>query len=99
MPYANFLQAACTSLDPAAQVVTCEGNGVSMDLPYDHLVCAVGTQPNTFGIPGVQENALFLKELDHGLAVRERILDQLERAMIAHAAGRLDEVRRLLNIV
>merc|ERR1711957_552915 len=42
---------------------------------------------------------MFLKELDHALAVRHRILDRLERAMIAHAAGRMDEVRRLLSIV
>jgi len=99
MPYANFLKAECTSLDPTKKLISCEGHGISVDLPYDHLVCAVGAQPNTFGIPGVQENAMFLKELEHGLSVRHRILDRLERAMLAHAAGRMDEVRRLLSIV
>jgi len=99
MPYANFLKAECTSLDPTKKLISCEGHGISVDLPYDHLVCAVGAQPNTFGIPGVQENAMFLKELDHGLSVRHRILDRLERAMIEHTAGRMDEVRRLLSIV
>merc|ERR1712032_616808 len=80
--------------------ITCQGSAspATVNVPYDHLVVAVGTQPNTFGIPGVEENALFLKELDHGLAVRERILDQLERAVIEHAAGRFEEVRRLLTI-
>eukprot|EP00928_Gymnodinium_smaydae_P051733 TRINITY_DN3534_c0_g2_i1.p1 TRINITY_DN3534_c0_g2~~TRINITY_DN3534_c0_g2_i1.p1 ORF type:complete len:569 (-),score=72.59 TRINITY_DN3534_c0_g2_i1:326-2032(-) len=98
LPYATFLQAECTNLDAAAKTIECQDNGLSLNVPYDHLVVAVGTQPNTFGIPGVKENAMFLKELDHGLAVRQRILNRLERAVVAHAAGRPDEVRRLLTV-
>jgi NADH:ubiquinone reductase (non-electrogenic) len=98
MPYATFLQAECTDLDAAARTVTCEDGEMTARIPYDHLVVAVGTQPNTFGIPGVQQHALFLKELDHGLVVRQRLLDQLEKAVLAHATGRFDEVRRLLTI-
>lgn len=32
-------------------------------IPYDYLVYAVGAEVQTFGIPGVQEKACFMKEL------------------------------------
>ena len=35
---------------------------LGLELSYDKLVIAVGAQPNTFGIPGVQAHGLFLKE-------------------------------------
>jgi NADH:ubiquinone reductase (non-electrogenic) len=98
MPYAKFLQAECTGLNAAANEVTCQDSETTLNIPYDHLVIAVGAQPNTFGIPGVEEHAMFLKELDQGMAVRQRILDRLERAVIAHSAGQTDEVKRLLTI-
>ena len=33
-------------------------------IPYDYLVYAVGAEVQTFNIPGVRENACFMKELD-----------------------------------
>ena len=42
-----------------------ESNGeVRLELSYDKLLIAVGAQPNTFGIPGVKDHALFLKEAE-----------------------------------
>jgi len=32
-------------------------------IPYDYLVYAVGAEVQTFGIPGVQEHACFMKEM------------------------------------
>jgi len=95
---ATYLQADCTGVDAGAKVLSCKNSEIQLDVPYDHLVIAVGTQPNTFGIPGVQENAMFLKELSHGIAVRKRILDHMEIASIANLAGRPEEVERLLSI-
>jgi NADH:ubiquinone reductase (non-electrogenic) len=69
-----------------------------LDIDYDHLVIAVGTAPNTFGIPGVQEHAMFLKELPHGVKVRQEILQRLEQATLAHVADRDEDVRRLLSV-
>jgi NADH:ubiquinone reductase (non-electrogenic) len=34
-----------------------------MTLPYDYLVYAVGAETQTFNIPGVKENACFMKEI------------------------------------
>lgn len=105
MPHARYLQAECTGVDPDSKLLHCD-HGVNyettyetrLDVPYDHLVIAVGAQPNTFGIPGVQDHAMFLKELDHGMAVKTRILQQLERANIAQIAGRVEEVEKLLSV-
>ena len=33
-------------------------------MPFDYLVYAVGAETQTFNIPGVKENACFMKELD-----------------------------------
>lgn len=98
MPHATYLQANCTGVDADAKLLSCKNSEIQLDVPYDHLVIAVGTQPNTFGIPGVQENAMFLKELNHGIAVRKRILEHMEIASIANLAGRPEEVERLLSI-
>jgi len=98
MPHARYLKAECSGIDVEARLVRCADQETLLDVPYDHLVVAVGAQPNTFGIEGVQENAMFLKELSHALAVRQRILDRLEQATIAFWAGRHDDVSRLLSI-
>jgi len=92
----DFLRVACQDVDLEQRRVLCD-NGLS--LPYDHLVVAVGAQPNTFGIPGVAEHGLFLKEVEHGRAVRKRMLDLMEMANVAFATGDLGEVRRLLSFV
>eukprot|EP00747_Dinoflagellata_sp_TGD_P167395 gnl/TRDRNA2_/TRDRNA2_191745_c0_seq1.p1 gnl/TRDRNA2_/TRDRNA2_191745_c0~~gnl/TRDRNA2_/TRDRNA2_191745_c0_seq1.p1 ORF type:complete len:571 (-),score=91.74 gnl/TRDRNA2_/TRDRNA2_191745_c0_seq1:271-1983(-) len=99
LPHGNFLKGECTGIDPAAKTLKCEGSGSAVDIPYDHLIISVGTQPNTFGIPGVQENAMFLKELDHGLAVRQKILERLEEAEFARLEGDEAKVKRLLSVV
>jgi NADH dehydrogenase FAD-containing subunit len=39
------------------------------------LVVAVGCYSQTFGTPGVRENALFLKDVGDARRIRKRILD------------------------
>jgi len=92
MPHARYLKAECTGIDVEARLLQCADQETVLDIPYDHLVVAVGAQQNTFGIEGVLENAMFLKELRHALAVRQKILERLEQATIAFWAGRHDDV-------
>lgn len=47
-------------------------------LAYDDLVFALGAVPNTFGTPGVEEHAYFLKWLPDAIRIRERIAAFLE---------------------
>ncbi|TRM66893.1 hypothetical protein BD626DRAFT_397028 [Schizophyllum amplum] len=53
---------------------------VKFTVPYDRLVVGVGAYSQTFGTPGVKENALFLKDVRDARAIRARILDCFEQA-------------------
>ena len=94
-----YYQAACTTIDPATQLITCEGvfDKESFLLSYNILVIAVGAATRTFGVPGVSEHALFLKELSHARAIRQRIIECFERASTPMQTE--DERRRLLHFV
>jgi NADH:ubiquinone reductase (non-electrogenic) len=63
---------------------------MALELSYDKLVIAVGAQPNTFGIPGVQEHALFLKEAEDSAKLHAKLLCNLEKAAaLNHQGGEL----------
>lgn len=61
-----------------------EGDVVRQEfvVEYDKLVLAVGCEVNTFGTPGVAENALFMKTVKDARTLRERILDCFEEASL-----------------
>ena len=50
------------------------------ELPYDHLVLALGSVPNFFNLPGVAERSLTMKSLDDAIALRSRLIEHLEEA-------------------
>ncbi len=95
----QFYQAACTGVDPERQIIHCEGalDKNPFQLEYDRLVIAVGAVSNTYGIPGVLEHALFLKELADARAIRQRIIECFERASTPGLSE--EERRRLLHFV
>lgn len=81
-----------------------EENDGSMDLElsYDKLLIAVGSQPNTFGIPGVKEYGLFLKEAEDSTRLHAKLLSNLERASAllgTHNPKYAKEIDRLLKVV
>jgi len=97
----DYYHAVCTSIDTQHQLVLCapasQGEHPAFSLPYDALVIAVGAENNTYNIPGVTENALFLRELADARAIRQRIIDCFERAC---TPGLDDgERKRLLHFV
>ena len=99
---AKFIRADARAIDAAKKTVSLKtGDGdKNLELPYDKLVIAVGAQPNTFGIPGVQENALFLKEAEDSAKLHARLLSNLERASAALACGECNQVvDALLTVV
>jgi NADH dehydrogenase len=49
-------------------------------LRYDHLVLACGETNNLASVPGMAAHALPLKTLGDALAIRARVMEQLERA-------------------
>lgn len=81
-PEARFIQAFARAADPVRKVVDCEGalDGRDYEIPYDSLIIAVGAATQTFGLPGVKEHCLFLREASDARAIRQRILDRFEEA-------------------
>ncbi len=55
-------------------------DGMMLKLSYDKLAVAVGSQANTFGIPGVQEQALFRKDAKDSAKLHAWLLSNLEKA-------------------
>jgi NADH dehydrogenase len=54
------------------------------DFPYDHLVLALGGQPNFFGIPGVEEHSLTMRGIGDALRIRDRVIERFEETTLAH---------------
>jgi len=50
------------------------------DLEYDQLVVALGSTTNFYGLPGLEENALTMKSLGDAIALRNRLIQNLEEA-------------------
>jgi NADH dehydrogenase len=50
------------------------------DLPFQHLVLALGASPNFFGLPGVERSALALRTINDAIALRSRLISNLEEA-------------------
>jgi len=95
----TYIQAPCNDIDFERKVITCTGlEGIDpFEICYDLLVIAVGAGNNTFGIPGVADHALFLKELSDARAIRERIVACLEQADYPGISS--EERSRLLTFV
>ena len=95
----QFLQAHCEAIDLAAKTVHCRSsldtNKDPISVPFDRLVIAVGALSNTFGIRGVQENVLFLKEISDAKRIRQRIIECFECA--THPGLPLERVKELLH--
>src|SRR2546422_1956699 len=50
------------------------------ELPYDHLVLALGSITNFFKLPGLEEHALTMKSLGDAIHIRNRLIANLEEA-------------------
>jgi NADH dehydrogenase len=48
------------------------------ELPYDHLVVAMGSITNFYGLPGLEQRALTMKTLGDAIHLRNRVIATLE---------------------
>ncbi len=64
----------------AKQVTVMGGDGDLHRLNYDSLVIALGGETATFGIKGIEEYAVGMKTLADAFALRNRMIEMLERA-------------------
>ena len=104
-PSAQFVQGKCTDVDFNSKTLQIKGekklrivlklaadDGTKATMAYDYLVISVGAFSNTFGVPGVKENCLFLKSIEgikisiffsifrESRKVRDNIMACLEKA-------------------
>ncbi|KAE8806075.1 hypothetical protein D1007_17753 [Hordeum vulgare] len=85
-PGSYFFLANCTGIDTHKHEVYCmlaagdeqlPANPYCFRVAYDKLVIASGAEPLTFNIKGVQENAIFLREVNEAQLIRRKLLTNL----------------------
>ncbi|KAI5117167.1 hypothetical protein M0805_003983 [Coniferiporia weirii] len=99
----SVVEADAQEVDPVGKTVTVsdtseiKGQVSTRTIPYDYLVFAVGAEVQTFGIPGVQEHACFMKELHDAEKAQRQFMDCVESA--AFPGQSQEEINRLLHVV
>jgi NADH dehydrogenase len=68
-------------------------HGKLFDLDYVKLIITVGCYSQTFGTPGVKENAFFLKDVGDARKIRQRLLDCFE---IASSPNTSEQMKKCL---
>jgi NADH dehydrogenase len=96
--HVNFFHADVRSIDLANKTVRVEHSEVRHphDLPYDHLVLALGNVTNFFKMPGLEASAFTMKSLGDAIDIRNHLIELLEAADFECAAGDRDQ---LLTVV
>jgi NADH dehydrogenase len=90
IPGITFVRGEVVRVDPRKhQVLLYDGQR----LEYDQLVIATGSVGTTFGIPGVEENALQMKDIAQARGIKQRLLTNYEEVQ----EGRLP--REALRVV
>jgi NADH:ubiquinone reductase (H+-translocating) len=93
---ARFVEAMVEHIDVERQVVrVVPAEGDVRELPYDHVVVALGASTNLELIPG-SEHARTFKTIADALLLRNHVIERLERADVETDASRL---RQLLTFV
>ena len=85
LPRAHFRWCHIEGVDSARKVVlVTQGEGRELvEVPYDHLVFALGKLSDVSSMPGVREHGLAMKDLGDAFRLRNHVLRCLELADIA----------------
>ncbi len=75
----TFIMSEVTSLDLKERKIITQQTSLS----YDYLILAVGSETNFFNHQSLEEHSFGLKDLQEAQAIRNHILNQFERAMLA----------------
>ncbi|XAR58904.1 NADH:ubiquinone reductase (non-electrogenic) [Bertholletia excelsa] len=104
-PGSYFFLANCTGVDTDNHEVHCQAvtdesetlDAWNFKVFYDKLVIAAGAEALTFGIKGVHEHAVFLREVNDAQEIRRRLLRNL---LLSDVPGVTEEEkRRILHCV
>ena len=81
-PHAELLLGRATGLDEERKIVLADTLTGPYEIAYERLVVALGGITRVFPVPGLREHGLGFKDLADAIALRNRVLQQLERAAI-----------------
>jgi NADH dehydrogenase len=76
IPNIDFVLAHARRIDLQNRQIETDGETMS----YDYLILANGSVTSTFGVPGVEEHAYFLKTLEEAVALKNHIICCFEAA-------------------
>ena len=88
-PGAELVLGRATGLDESCKVVVADTLAGPYEIVYERLVVALGAVPRVAPVPGLREHGLAFKDLADAIALRNRVLHQLERASIRAAPEEL----------
>ncbi|WPG99663.1 Hypothetical protein R9X50_00248200 [Acrodontium crateriforme] len=88
-------QAEADSVESNDQQQQTKAKGATFDISWDKLIISVGCYSQTFSIPGVRQNAFFLKDVSDARKIRTRLLNCFEKAALPTTAEFVK--RQLLN--
>jgi NADH dehydrogenase len=81
-PHAELVLGRVTGHDRATKTVAVESLAGPLEIHYERLVVALGATTRTLPVPGLAEHGVGFKDLADAVALRNRVLLQLERATI-----------------
>ena len=73
----QYYTAKATKIDFDKQTVSCKAESGEFDVSYDELAIATGAAGSTFGIPGVEEHALPLRDVHDADAIRNKLMSNI----------------------
>lgn len=77
----NVITAKVTAINHAEKFATITPEvGESWEFEYDIVVVTAGSVSRTFPIPGVADEAIGMKTIEEAIAVRDRLIDNFNRA-------------------
>jgi len=86
-PHAELVLGQVTKLDEARSAVCVDTLAGPLEIGYERLVVALGAVTRVLHVPGLREHGLGFKTLADAIALRNRVLQQLEIAATDPGAG------------
>jgi NADH dehydrogenase len=81
-PHAELVLGSVTAHDHERRTVTVESLAGELEIGYERLVVALGARTRVLPVPGLEEHGKGFKDLADAIALRNHVLEQLDRATI-----------------
>jgi NADH:quinone reductase (non-electrogenic) len=76
----HFVRGRVTGVDLEKKAIVLDGDGACRELPYDHVVFALGAVSNYLGLENVEKLAFDFKTLMDAIRIRNHVIEMFERA-------------------